>query len=90
MLSAGEDGTVKIWSRSGMLRSALAQSAMPVYGGTWSPDSDAVLYTIGTSLIIKPLAPNTKPIQVRLTSRHKRTVNKDISIYFKVVVQEGT
>ncbi|KAK3862875.1 hypothetical protein Pcinc_031302 [Petrolisthes cinctipes] len=63
LVTAGEDGLVKIWSRSGMLRSTLAQVSTPVYGAAWAPDSDAILYTAGTSLIIKPLAPNSKPIQ---------------------------
>lgn len=64
LFTVGEDGLVKIWSRSGMLRSTLAQASVPVYGAAWAPDSDAVLYTTGTNLIIKPLAPNSKPIQV--------------------------
>ncbi|CAL4111796.1 unnamed protein product, partial [Meganyctiphanes norvegica] len=63
MLTAGEDGMIKIWSRSGMLRSTLAQSSVPVYSAAWAPDSDAILYTNGTNLIIKPLAPNSKPTQ---------------------------
>ncbi|XP_068216977.1 intraflagellar transport protein 80 homolog [Palaemon carinicauda] len=63
LVTAGEDGQVKIWSRSGMLRSTLAQVSVPTYGAAWSPDSDAVIYTCGTNLIIKPLAPNSKPIQ---------------------------
>ncbi|KAB7494111.1 Intraflagellar transport protein 80-like protein [Armadillidium nasatum] len=46
-----------------MLRSAMAQASVPIYSAAWSPDSDAILYTSGTSLIIKPLAPNSKPIQ---------------------------
>ncbi|XP_045128913.1 intraflagellar transport protein 80 homolog [Portunus trituberculatus] len=63
LVTAGEDGLVKIWSRSGMLRSTLVQVSVPVYGAAWAPDSDGVLYTTGTNLIIKPLAPNSKPIQ---------------------------
>ncbi|XP_047476921.1 intraflagellar transport protein 80 homolog [Penaeus chinensis] len=63
LVTAGEDGLVKIWSRSGMLRSTLAQVPVPVYGAAWAPDSDAVIYTSGYNLIIKPLAPNSKPIQ---------------------------
>ena len=31
--------SVKIWSRSGMLRSTLVQSSYPVYALAWSPDS---------------------------------------------------
>ncbi|CAG0895960.1 unnamed protein product [Cyprideis torosa] len=63
ILTAGEDGFVKIWSRAGMLRSTLAQSPIPVYSAVWSPDSEAVLYTSGKYLVIKPLQPNSKATQ---------------------------
>ena len=39
IVTGGEDGAVKIWSRSGMLRSTLAQNAAPVYALSWAPDS---------------------------------------------------
>ena len=58
---AGEDGQVKIWSRSGMLRSTLSQNSSPVYAVAWGPDSDQVLYTTGKQLVIKPIQPNAKP-----------------------------
>ncbi|KAF2978760.1 hypothetical protein EK904_012369, partial [Melospiza melodia maxima] len=64
LVTAGEDGQVKIWSKSGMLRSTLAQQATPVYSVSWAPDSDKVLYTSGQQLIIKPLQPNAKVLQV--------------------------
>ena len=35
-----------------------------VYSADWSPDSDAVLYTVGQTLVIKPLAPHAKPTTV--------------------------
>ena len=38
--------------------------ASPVYSAIWSPDSDQVLHTFGKELIIKPLQPTSKPIQV--------------------------
>ncbi|ELT91803.1 hypothetical protein CAPTEDRAFT_169559 [Capitella teleta] len=63
LLTAGEDGVVKIWSRSGMLRSTLSQNSSPVYSIAWGPDSDQVLYTNGKQLIIKPIQPNAKPSQ---------------------------
>ncbi|XP_005092728.1 intraflagellar transport protein 80 homolog [Aplysia californica] len=61
LLTAGEDGQVKTWSRSGMLRSTLTQNSIPVYSAAWGPDSDQVLFTNGRQLVIKPLQANAKP-----------------------------
>ncbi|XP_035693717.1 intraflagellar transport protein 80 homolog [Branchiostoma floridae] len=63
MATAGEDGQVRIWSRSGMLRSTMVQQGTPVYSLAWGPDSDQILYTSGRQLIVKPLQANAKPIQ---------------------------
>ncbi|KAI9103258.1 WD40-repeat-containing domain protein [Phlyctochytrium arcticum] len=65
LVTAGEDGFVKIWSRSGMLRSGLVQIGYPVYSVAWSPDSDHILFTNGRNLIIKSLQPASKPNQWR-------------------------
>ena len=48
-----------------MLRSTLAQNTVPVYALSWSPDSSQVLFATDKLLTIKPLAPNSKPIQWR-------------------------
>ncbi|XP_036393390.1 intraflagellar transport protein 80 homolog isoform X1 [Megalops cyprinoides] len=63
LITAGEDGQIKIWSKSGMLRSTLAQQASPVYSVAWGPDSDRILYTSGKQLMIKPLQPSAKVLQ---------------------------
>uniref|UniRef100_A0A8B9LBR6 Intraflagellar transport 80 homolog (Chlamydomonas) n=1 Tax=Astyanax mexicanus TaxID=7994 RepID=A0A8B9LBR6_ASTMX len=63
LITAGEDGQIKIWSKSGMLRSTLAQQGTPVYSVAWGPDSDRILYTFGRQLIIKPLQPSSKVLQ---------------------------
>jgi intraflagellar transport protein 80 len=63
LLTAGEDGQVKIWSRSGMLRSGLLQLGYPVYSAVWSPENDSVLLTNSEKLIIKHIQPSTKPVQ---------------------------
>ncbi|XP_074029893.1 intraflagellar transport protein Oseg5 isoform X1 [Leptinotarsa decemlineata] len=63
LLTAGEDGLIKIWSRSGMLRSTVVSSESSVYGASWSPDSQAIAYTQGKCLVVKQLAPNTKPLR---------------------------
>ncbi|GIX75577.1 intraflagellar transport protein 80 homolog [Caerostris extrusa] len=62
-VTAGEDGQIKIWSRTGMLRSTLASNSFPVYSLAWGPNSDQILYTLSRMLVIKPLQPNSKPLQ---------------------------
>lgn len=66
LLTAGEDGCIKIWSRSGMLRSIVVSSDNSVYGASWSPDSQSIAYTQGKFIVIKQLAPNTKPLRVNI------------------------
>ncbi|KAI9009520.1 WD40-repeat-containing domain protein [Gaertneriomyces semiglobifer] len=63
LLTAGEDGQAKLWSRSGMLRSSLVQSGFPIYSISWSPENDQILYTSGKNLVIKSLQPSNKPTQ---------------------------
>ncbi|CAH2247415.1 intraflagellar transport 80 homolog isoform X1 [Pelobates cultripes] len=63
LLTVGEDGYIKMWSKSGMLRSTVAQTGSPVYSVAWGPDSEKILYPLGKQLIIKPLQPNSKVIQ---------------------------
>ncbi|CAB0003037.1 unnamed protein product [Nesidiocoris tenuis] len=61
-LTCGEDGQVKVWSRSGMLRTVPVQaSGVPIYSACWGPDSNHLLYTQGKHLVIKSLLPNVKP-----------------------------
>ncbi|XP_054838569.1 intraflagellar transport protein 80 homolog isoform X2 [Eublepharis macularius] len=63
LVTVGEDGQIKIWSKSGMLRSTLAQQGTPIYSVAWGPDSEKILYTSGKQLIIKPLQANAKILQ---------------------------
>nr|XP_020471287.1 intraflagellar transport protein 80 homolog isoform X1 [Monopterus albus]XP_020471288.1 intraflagellar transport protein 80 homolog isoform X1 [Monopterus albus]XP_020471290.1 intraflagellar transport protein 80 homolog isoform X1 [Monopterus albus] len=63
LITAGEDGQIKIWSINGMLRSTLANQGSPVYSVAWGPDSDRILYTSGKQLVIKPLQPSAKVTQ---------------------------
>ena len=63
LVTAGEDGAVKIWSRAGMLRTQLAQNDRAVYSLAWGPDSDQVLYTYGRELCLKPTQSNSKKLQ---------------------------
>lgn len=43
-------------------------TGIPVYSVSWAPDSDKVLFTSGKQLIIKPLQPNAKVLQVLMSS----------------------
>ncbi|EFJ21330.1 hypothetical protein SELMODRAFT_107193, partial [Selaginella moellendorffii] len=60
LATGGEDGIVKIWSCSGMLRSTLAQSPCPIYALAWSPSSDQVLFACQGRLIIKSFQSSIK------------------------------
>ena len=62
--AGGEDGQVKIWSRGGMLRSTVIQAGPPIYSAAWSGDSNQVLVAQGKMLVVKSLAPNSKPTRV--------------------------
>lgn len=61
LVTVGEDGQIKIWSKAGMLRSTLTQMPLPVYAVAWNPDSDQILYTYEKQLVIKSLQPSAKP-----------------------------
>lgn len=67
---AGEDGFIKIWSRSGMLRSTVVNSDSSVYAACWSPDSQSIAYTNGKCVVVKQLAPNTKPLRVSFNAKN--------------------
>ena len=62
LATAGEDGQIKIWSRTGMLRSAVVQGSKPIYGVVWSPENDSILYCSDKNLTIVPTLPGNKQI----------------------------
>ena len=51
--TTGEDGFCKIWSRSGMLRSTLAQMPQAIYGAAWSADSEQLILCCEKSIYFK-------------------------------------
>lgn len=53
ILTGGEDGDVKIWSKSGNLRSTLVSTGQCVYAVCWGPDDDQAVIASGKSLIVK-------------------------------------
>ncbi|CAD5233469.1 unnamed protein product [Bursaphelenchus xylophilus] len=60
-LSTGEDGALKTWSRSGMLRSVLTQVGRPIYAADWNGDGSRVVYTLGDNCVIMSLKNQAQP-----------------------------
>ena len=65
IVSSGEDYTIKLWSRSGMLRSELAKSDSLVYSISWSLDN--LVIALGSAKIItfKSVKPGIKDTVVQ-------------------------
>jgi intraflagellar transport protein 80 len=63
ILTAGEDGDVKTWSKTGNLRSSLVSTGQSVYCACWGPDNDQVLIGNGKVLMIKTVQANRKNVQ---------------------------
>mmetsp|Transcript_32401 Transcript_32401/g.30905 ORF Transcript_32401/g.30905 Transcript_32401/m.30905 type:complete len:777 (-) Transcript_32401:82-2412(-) len=63
LLTAGEDGDVKIWSKSGNLRSCLVSTGQSIYCACWGPDDDQVLVASGKALMIKTVQASRKNLQ---------------------------
>lgn len=61
LLTAGEDGLIKVWSRSGMLRSVVVRANSPILTSDWSPDGSKILYSQGGFLFFQSLNSNSKP-----------------------------
>ena len=53
LVSAGEDGAVKTWSRVVRPRSTIAQTSSSIYSAVWGPDNDQILFSSGHELLIK-------------------------------------
>lgn len=59
LATAGEDGLIKLWSKSGVYRSTLVNSSKAIYGIVWSPDNN-ILYCSDKNLYIQPTTPGKK------------------------------
>lgn len=66
LLTAGEDGAIKVWSRSGMLRSTVivgnptAADTSSIRCACWSPTSDAIAFAQAACVAVKPLSVSSK------------------------------
>ena len=55
LATSSQDGSLKIWSKNGSLRTNLIQGERAIYSLTWSPESDAILYTSDKSINLRPI-----------------------------------
>jgi len=51
LATAGEDGLIKLWSKSGVYRSTLVNGTKAIYAINWSPDNN-LLYCSEKNLYI--------------------------------------
>lgn len=65
LIAAGEDGLIKIWSRSGMLRSTLIKANLPILTSSWSPDCSTILYSQSANLILQSFNSNSNSHKVK-------------------------
>jgi intraflagellar transport protein 80 len=55
IVTGGEDGAVKVWSRAGMLRTTLVSGAKPVFAARWGADNNTILVASGRELSVATL-----------------------------------
>jgi len=63
LATCGEDGSVKVWSRSGMLRSTLTQMPHAIYSVVWSPDNEHLLFATNRKILLKSIQAGQKSIE---------------------------
>eukprot|EP00892_Ulva_mutabilis_P006133 jgi/Ulvmu1/3892/UM018_0113.1 len=54
LASGGEDGVVKTWSATGMIRATIAHEDKPIYGLAWSPEDAMVAFSAGAYVCVEP------------------------------------
>eukprot|EP00758_Cryptobia_borreli_P007907 Tbor_TRINITY_DN533_c0_g1::TRINITY_DN533_c0_g1_i1::g.23362::m.23362/K19678/IFT80; intraflagellar transport protein 80 len=65
IVTAGEDGVLKVWSQAGIQRSVLANVGKCIYAVVWGTEStemggESLLYAYGSDVVVKPLKPAVK------------------------------
>eukprot|EP00466_Bigelowiella_natans_P016493 jgi/Bigna1/37415/e_gw1.19.155.1 len=64
LMTGGEDGFVKKWSKTGNLQSKFCHTGRrAVYSLAWSPNGQSILYCSEKFLTIKPLSPSMKEVK---------------------------
>jgi len=63
ILTTGEDGEIKIWSKTGNLRSVVMSLGQSVYAASWSPNDDSIAIANNKVLVIKNIQSSKKDLQ---------------------------
>lgn len=64
--TSGEDNSVKLWSKSGMLRSEIFKSDSPIYSFEWSSDSQNIVLSGSRVVTIKSIKPGNKDVVCKI------------------------
>jgi intraflagellar transport protein 80 len=63
LLTVGEDGDVKIWSKSGNLRSCVMSLGHSIYCAAWGPNDDQIVVGSNKQLVVKNVSASKKDLQ---------------------------
>ncbi|CCW60819.1 unnamed protein product [Phytomonas sp. EM1] len=93
LITAGEDGAVKVWSQAGIPRSTLANTGKCIYTLCWGYEKtelggDCVLYTVGSDVIIKPFNPSIRK-QIKWCAHSGVVLTADWSLMSGFIVTGG-
>jgi intraflagellar transport protein 80 len=92
LVSGGEDGVLKVWSRAGQLRSTLASTGKCIYSLAWGPPTahdQKVLFTSGQDLIVKPLHATSSAKQMQWKAHDGTVLKVDWNPLTKLIVSGG-
>lgn len=89
LATTGQDGSLKIWSRNGSLRTNLIQSDKPIYSVAWTPESDGVLYASDRFISLKPISGTNQQKQLQWKAHEGLVLKVDWSPSNNCIVSCG-
>lgn len=55
IVTSGEDGHIKTWSRQAELRNHFVKDSTPIYSVKWNHDATVIIYCSGNSIFVEPV-----------------------------------